>query len=113
MYELAELPAGIYFGAFYCDCADNRQQNTRHLEPLPVDNHGEGGLIDKEQLQEKLSPYVVNQRVRTANRGDAHEELILEVKTRGELNLKVIDELTAVPGVETVNWVVESGETVG
>lgn len=74
---------------------------------------GRGGLIDKEQLQGKLSPYVVSQRVRTANKGDAHEEIILEVKTRGELNLKVIDELTAVPGVETVNWVAESGETVG
>ena len=56
---------------------------------------------------------VVSQRIRTANRGYGHEELILEIKTRGELNLKVIDELAAVPGVETVNWVVESGETVG
>ncbi len=74
---------------------------------------GRGGLFDKEQIQEKLHPFVVSQRIRTANRGDGHEELILEIKTRGELNLKVIDELAAVPGVETVNWVVESGETVG
>ena len=74
---------------------------------------GRGGHFDKEQIQEKLHPIVVSQRIRTANRGDGHEELILEIKTRGELNLKVIDELAAVPGVETVNWVVESGETVG
>ena len=74
---------------------------------------GRGGHFDKEQIQEKLHPFVVSQRIRTANRGDGHEELILEIKTRGELNLKVIDELAAVPGVETVNWVVESGETVG
>ena len=74
---------------------------------------GRGGHFDKEQIQEKLHPFVFSQRIRTANRGDGHEELILEIKTRGELNLKVIDELAAVPGVETVNWVVESGETVG
>ena len=74
---------------------------------------GRGGHFDKEQIQEKLHPFVVSQIIRTATRGDGHEELILEIKTRGELNLKVIDELAAVPGVETVNWVVESGETVG
>lgn len=41
------------------------------------------------------------------------EELILEIKTKGEINLEVLDELTVVPGVESVNWVAESGETVG
>lgn len=74
---------------------------------------GGGGSIDKQELQDKLTPYVVSQRVRTANKGDAHEELILEIKTRGELNLTVLDELASVSGVETVNWVIESGETVG
>ena len=69
--------------------------------------------IDKQELQEKLNPFVVSQRVRTANKGDAHEELILEIKTKGELNLTVLDELVSVSGVETVNWVIESGETVG
>lgn len=69
--------------------------------------------IDKPALQEKLKPFVVSQRIRTANKGEAHEELILEIKTKGELNLDVLDELTSVSGVKTVNWVVESGETVG
>lgn len=39
--------------------------------------------------------------------------MIWEIKTKGELNLDVIDELMSVPGVQSVNWVVESGETVG
>ena len=69
--------------------------------------------IDKQELQEKLKPFVVSQRVRTANKGNAHEELILEIKTKGELNLAVLEELASVSGVETVNWVIESGETVG
>ena len=69
--------------------------------------------IDRELFQRKLNPFVVSQKIRTINKNAAHEELILEVKTRGELDLKVMDELMLVPGVETVNWVAESGESVG
>ena len=72
---------------------------------------GEG--IDREQFQDKLKPYVVNWKIRTANKDAMREELILEIKTKGEINLEVLDELTVVPGVESVNWVAESGETVG
>lgn len=69
--------------------------------------------IDKEAFQERLQPYVVSQRMRTANKDFTHEELILEIKTKGELDLAVLEALTEVRGVESVNWVVESGETVG
>ena len=71
--------------------------------------------IDKDAFAEILKPYVVSQRIRTANRTvtPPREEIILEIKTRGELNLEVIDRLSTVPGIQSVNWVVESGETVG
>ena len=69
--------------------------------------------IEMDIFQTKLKPSIVNQKIRTANRDGSHEELILEIKTKGELNLKVLEELMSVPGVESVNWVVESGETVG
>ena len=72
---------------------------------------GEG--IDRDQFQDKLEPYVVNWKIRTANKNAEREELILEIKTKGEIKLDVLDELTSVPGVESVNWVAESGETVG
>ncbi|MCH5258455.1 MAG: DUF4956 domain-containing protein [Lachnospiraceae bacterium] len=74
---------------------------------------GEGEPIDRAEFQAKLSPFVVSQKLRTANKDSAHEELILEIKTRGELNLDVIDELSSVSGIRSVNWVAESGETVG
>lgn len=72
---------------------------------------GEG--IDRDQFQDKLEPYVVNWKIRTANKNAEREELILEIKTKGEIKLDVLDELTSVLGVESVNWVAESGETVG
>lgn len=74
---------------------------------------GEGEPIDRVEFQAKLSPFVVSQKIRTANRDASHEELILEIKTKGELNLDVIDELSSVSGICSVNWVAESGETVG
>lgn len=69
--------------------------------------------IDKQVFEDTLKPYIVSRRVRTVNRTGDREEIILEIKTRGELKLEVMDKLAAVPGVQSVNWVVESGETVG
>lgn len=74
---------------------------------------GDDQLIDREEFRARLSPFVVSQKIRTANRSGSHEELILEIKTKGELNLAVMDELLSVPGIRSVNWVAESGETVG
>lgn len=74
-----------------------------------------GGVksVDRKQLEETLRPFVVNWRVRTASRDASQGEIIYEIKTKGELNLDVIDELLSIPGIQSVNWVAESGETVG
>lgn len=74
---------------------------------------GNGEAIDREGFQEKLKRFAVSQRIRTANKDATHEELILEIKTKGELDLAVLDELVTVRGVESVNWVSESGEMIG
>lgn len=73
----------------------------------------QGESVNREYLASALKPFTAGYVIRTANK-DAHmEELILEVKTRGELNLDVIDALMSLSGIEAVNWVVSSGETVG
>ena len=75
--------------------------------------NGEGKSIDRKLFEEKLKPYVTGFRVRTANKDADHEEMICEIRTRGEVNLDVLDALLSVPGVASVNWVAQSGETVG
>ena len=75
--------------------------------------NGEGKAIDRRLFEEKLKPYVTGFRVRTANKDADHEEMICEIRTRGEVNLDVLDALLSVPGVASVNWVAQSGETVG
>ena len=69
--------------------------------------------IDRKQFEEKLKPYVVSFRVRTVNKDAGHEEMICEIGTKGEINLDVLDALLTVPGIQSVNWVAQSGETVG
>ena len=75
--------------------------------------NGEGKPIDRKLFEEKLKPYVTGFRVRTANKDADHEEMICEIRTRGEVNLDVLDALLSVPGVASVNWVAQSGDTVG
>ena len=75
--------------------------------------HGEGEPLDRTLFEEQLKPYVAGFRVRTANKDADHEEMICEIRTRGEVNLDVLDALLSVPGVASVNWVAQSGETVG
>lgn len=74
---------------------------------------GEGTSVDRKRFEEVLKPFVVSCRIRTGNRDAAHEEMIYEIRTKGELNPDMIDELMNVPGIQSVNWVAESGETVG
>lgn len=74
---------------------------------------GDKETIDTIRLMETLKPYIIDSKLRTANRDKENQEMIFEVKTRGELNVVVIQELLKVKGVTSVNYVIESGETVG
>lgn len=74
---------------------------------------GGAEAVDVAELMEKLKPYVLDSKLRTANKNGAHQEYIFELRTKGELNVAVVDQLRAVKGVDSVNYLIESGETVG
>ena len=74
---------------------------------------GEKQTIDTIDLMEKMNLFVLSSKLRTANKNKEHQEMIFEVRTKGELNLDIIEALLKVKGIKSVNWVVESGETVG
>ena len=98
---------------FYCGrlILSSRVPGIRNKYLLIVS--GGEQAIDRKQFEEKLKPYVISFRVRTANKDAAHEEMICEIGTKGELNPDVMDALLSVPGIQSVNWVAQSGETVG
>jgi len=74
---------------------------------------GEKQTIDTAELMDKMKPFILTSKLRTANKTKEHQEMIFEIRTKGELDLNIIDNLLKVKGIKSVNWVVESGETVG
>ena len=75
--------------------------------------NGNEKTIDISKLTEKLDSFIVDCKLRNAVRSESTQELIFEIKTKGELNLDIINSLMAVEGVKSVNWISESGETLG
>jgi uncharacterized membrane protein YhiD involved in acid resistance len=74
---------------------------------------GGADTLNADALNAALKPYVKASKLRSANRSEGHQEYIFEVRTRKEIDLSMADAVRAVPGVTCVNWVAESGETVG
>lgn len=74
---------------------------------------GSDAAIDTSELEKIIGAKTVNCRLRTANKSEVHQDYIFEVKTKGELELPMLDDLLKISGVESVNYIVESGETVG
>lgn len=69
--------------------------------------------IDNSELMaaiRKAAPYI---KLRSANKEESHQEMIFEVRVRGELAVEKMDQVFDVKGVKAVNWVAESGENVG
>lgn len=69
--------------------------------------------IDLESFQSVLNDIAKYNVLRSANKDAAHQEMIYEIKLKGEMDVTYIDKLTEVKGVKSVNWVAESGENVG
>lgn len=58
----------------------------------------------------KAAPYI---KLRSLNKEETHQEMIFEVRVRGELGAEKLNQIFDVKGVKAVNWVAESGENVG
>ena len=69
--------------------------------------------IKTDEIVDIFKPYVKNYKIRAANKNENHQELIIEVRVKGELNNDVIEKVSKVKNVKSINYVIESGETVG
>ena len=83
--------------------------STKYI--LIVRNTGE--LLDSAEFVERMKPYVLGCKMRTASRENTYQEFIFEVRTNGEINNKVIEAIQGVEGVQSINWVSEAGDTLG
>lgn len=62
---------------------------------------------------DNLKPYIKNYKIRAANKNEYQQEIIIEVRVKGELNNEIFEKVSKVKNVKSVNYVIESGETVG
>lgn len=74
---------------------------------------GDKNKLKSNEIKDGLKPFVKEMELRTMTKNDDSIEMIFEIKTRGEIKLKSIDVISSIDGVKSVNWIVESGDTIG
>ncbi|MCM1124806.1 MAG: DUF4956 domain-containing protein [Eubacterium sp.] len=52
-------------------------------------------------------------RIRTSNHTESGVEIIMEVSARGPVSEENVKAILAVPGIESVNWLLQTGENIG
>lgn len=72
-----------------------------------------GSKFDYQEIIEVIRKHNYKFKIRTNNNDKEIQEFIIEIKTKGEINTNISDELLNIKNVENVNWIVESGETLG
>lgn len=74
-----------------------------------------GGIqtIGEDAIEACIKPYVSKFQLKNAHRTKHSTELIYEVRAKGHLNMKIIEALQSIEGVDSVNWLLQSGESVG
>lgn len=69
--------------------------------------------INMTELQNALKSYTVNFKLKAANKNDSSQEMIFEIRTKGSLDVAIMNQLLKIKGVESANWIAESGDTLG
>ena len=62
---------------------------------------------------ETTKEFAMDTKLRTATNNKNSQEIIIEIKVKGELDTELINKLSKVEGIESVNYIAETGEDVG
>ncbi len=74
---------------------------------------GEEEEMDYKEVIRAVSEISCHSKLRSANKGESHQEMIFELRIWGEFPLDNVHRISDVDGVRAVNWLAESGENVG
>lgn len=69
--------------------------------------------VSQEEIEAIIDNYTVKRELETVNRTEFSTEMVYEVRTRKALGMELTEALQAVEAVESVNWLLKSGEMVG
>src|SRR5574344_2219459 len=62
--------------------------------------------LDSSNITTVLNRYVTNTKIRSNNITEKHQELIIEVRTKGEINQDLVSDLMDVKGIKSVNYII-------
>lgn len=69
--------------------------------------------LSVEQVREAIKRSAPKSRVKTVNSTELSVEMIVELRLKNELDGKLVADIRSLPGVTAVNWLLESGDSVG
>ena len=70
-------------------------------------------IIDSMEVGRVLKSYVSVSNLRSVSRTSDHQELIYEIRAKKPLTPRLTEAVSEVQGVTAVNWVAETGDTLG
>ena len=80
---------------------------------LIVVRGGSADTLDITMVEHTVRRSARRVKVRSANITPEHQEMILEVASGGGINKRLHEELMKLTGVDSVNWIAKSGESLG
>ena len=69
--------------------------------------------LNQKEIFNTLEKYTLFSKIRNVSIDNDSEELIIEIKTKGELDADIVNKLLKLKDINSVNYVIESGENVG
>lgn len=69
--------------------------------------------VSQEDVERVLDRYTVKRELKTVNRTEFSTEMIYEIKVKETPGMKMTEDVRAVESVESVNWLLKSGDMVG
>lgn len=69
--------------------------------------------VPQEEIEKIIGRYAQKSQLKTVNRTEFATEMIYEVRAKKALGMELTEEIRAVEPVESVNWLLQSGEMIG
>ena len=107
-FQLAMLTT-VVIGLFFVCISWVRDLRSNYIIVIQGNNEE----IDEKSLIEAVKNITTAYKVHTINKSENHQEVVISVRKKKSITLEEVEQIKSVKGVDSVNWVAQSGETAG
>ena len=69
--------------------------------------------LNLDKAMQTIENYTKDKKIRTANKTEDSQEAIIEIRVKGDINPEMIEELSKIKEIKSVNYIAETGENLG